>query len=441
MPKLKKLPLFFSLFSFLPVFAESFTLLDAWQAALGYSADFSAAKHERDAESEKKNQARAELLPQVSANASYQKQPYSLSSNTQSRGWNIQATQVLFDRSRFAQYKQGKINAEMADARLDGSEDELRMNVANAYFDILLNRDKLAAITEEKSAYARQLKRAQEMFKQGAATILDTNEAKSGYDAALAKEISTLTQLQVAENTLANLTGLEPSQISPVRNDKDLADFLGESQEQEWQALAELHNPEWQLQRKTLENATQAVKAAKGSRMPTLSVNGGYQDNHSTYRYQSYYGGSIDQTYRSKGGMFNIQLSMPLFSGGKISSQIREAVAREMQNKDLLTATERKVQLEVRQAYQTTRSSKIQTLAQQRLLESNRAKLEATLLGRQVGVRNNLEETQAQQEKADAEQKLAEAKYTYIQSYLKLLQSAGVLGDEERIRRVGMLLF
>ena len=440
MPKLKKLPLFFSLFSILPPIANSFTLLDAWQAALGYSADFSAAKHERDAESEKKNQARAELLPQVNANATYQKQPYSLSSNTQSRGWNVQATQVLFDRSLFAQYKQGKINAEMADARLYGSEDELRINVAKAYFDILLNKDKLAAITEEKSAYARQLQRAQEMFKQGAATILDTNEAKSGYDAALAKEISTLAQLQVAENTLANLTGLDPSQISPVKSDKNLADFLGESQEQEWQALAEQHNPEWQLQRKTLENATQAVKAAKGSRLPTLTVNGGYQDDHSTYR-QEYYGGSSDLTYRSKGGMFNVQLRVPLFTGGKISSQIREAVAREMQNKDLLTATERKVQLEVRQAYQTTRSSKIQTLAQQRLLESNQAKLEATLLGRQVGVRNNLEEIQAQQEKADAEQKLAEAKYTYIQAYLKLLQSAGVLGDEERIRRVGMLLF
>ena len=272
MPKLKKLPLFFSLFSILPTIANSFTLLDAWQAALGYSADFSAAKHERDAESEKKNQARAELLPQVNANATYQKQPYSLSSNTQSRGWNVQATQVLFDRSLFAQYKQGKINAEMADARLYGSEDELRINVAKAYFDILLNKDKLAAITEEKSAYARQLQRAQEMFKQGAATILDTNEAKSGYDAALAKEISTLAQLQVAENTLANLTGLDPSQISPVKSDKNLADFLGESQEQEWQALAEQHNPEWQLQRKTLENATQAVKAAKGSRLPSPST-------------------------------------------------------------------------------------------------------------------------------------------------------------------------
>ncbi|OSI15949.1 type I secretion protein TolC [Neisseria dentiae] len=440
MLKLKTLPLFF-LFAFITPAANGFTLLDAWRAALDYSADFSAAKHERNAESEKKNQARAELLPQVSVGASYQRQPYSLSSTTKSYGWNVQATQVLFDRTRFAQYKQGKIAAEMADSRLDGKEDQLRMDVAKAYFDILLNKDKLAAITDEKNAYARQLERAQEMFKQGAATILDTHEAKSGYDAALAKEIDTMTQLQVAENTLANLTGLDPSQISPVKNDKALFDLIGETQEQEWQALAELHNPEWQLQRKTLEDATQALKAAKGSRLPTLTVNGGYQDNYNTYRTQDYFGNSFDTDYRSKGGMLNVQLSVPLFSGGKISSQIREAASREMQNKDLLTATERKVQLAVRQAYQTTRSSKIQTLAQQRLLETNRAKLEATQLGRQVGVRNNLEETQAQQEKADAEQKLAEAKYTYIQAYLQLLQNAGVLGDEEKISKVGTMLF
>ncbi len=440
MLKLKPLSLLFLLASAAPT-AHAFNLLDAWQAALNYSADFSAVKHQRDAESEKKNQARADLLPQVSANATYQRQPYSLSSTTRSHGWNVQASQVLFDRTRFAQYKQGKIAAEMADSRLDGSEDELRMNVAKAYFDVLLNKDKLTAITDEKAAYARQLERAQEMFKQGAATILDTHEAKSGYDAALAKEIDTMTQLQVAENTLLNLTGLDPKQISPLKNDKELADLLEKSQEQEWQSLAKQHNPEWQLQRKTLEDATQALKAAKGTRLPTVTVNGGYQDNHNTYRSEDFYGNSFEQTQRSKGATMSVEMSVPLFSGGKISSQIREAASREAQNKELLTATERKVQLAVRQAYQTTRSSRIQTLAQQRLLESNRAKLESTRIGRQVGVRNNLEETQAQQEKADAEQKAAEAKYTYIQAYLQLLQSSGVLNDEERIKRVGVILF
>lgn len=425
--------------------AHSFTLFDAWQAALEYSADYSAAKYERDAEAAKKVQAQAELLPQASANYQYQRQPYSLSSNTQSNGWNVQVSQVLFDRSKFAQYKQGKLAEEMADIRLDNSGNELQIAVANAYFDVLMYRDKLKAIREEKAAYEKQVKRAQEMFHQGVATVLDTHEAMSGYDNALSKEVDTLTNLRTAENTLANLTGLDPNEITvlKMKDGNDTIDLLDNSQEYEWQSLAEVHNPEWQLQRKNLENARQEVKVAKGARIPTVTVNGGYTDNRGTYHYDysAYGASSFDQDYRSKGAMFNIQISMPLFTGGKISGRIKEAASREMQNRELLTAAERKIRLDIKQAYYTIHSNKMQIMAQQRLLESSRAKLEATRLGRQVGVRNNLEETQAQQAASDAEQKLAEAKYSYIKAYLRLLQSAGVLKDENRIHRLSAALF
>lgn len=436
MSKLKTIPFIFSLTCAAVPAAHAFTLADAWQAALNYSADFSAAKNERDAEAEKKNQARAELLPQITANGTYQRQPQSLSSTTQSVGWDVQARQVLFDKSRFSQYKQGKLAAQMADIRLEGNEDKLRMDVAKAYFDVLLNRDKLEAIKEEKAAYSQQYKRAQEMFKQGAATVLDTKEAEAGFDSALAKEVDTYNKLLVANETLANLTGLDPAEISPIKGGKIPADLLGETSEQDWQALAESNNPEWRLQRKTLENAAEGLKAAKSGRWPTLTLSGGYQDNHNTYG-----GGAGNTKYRSKGSTVGLQLSMPLFTGGRLSSQVREAASREMQNKDLLTATERNVRLAVKQAYENTRGGRMQAMAQQRLLDSNKAKLEATQIGRQVGVRNNLEEMQAQQAMADAAQKLAEAKYTYIQSYLQLLQSAGVLDNENRIRQVSLALF
>ena len=156
-------------------------MAQAWQAALHYSADHAAAKHSRDAEAEQKYQARAALLPQISANAVYQKQPYSLSANTQSHGWNVQASQILYDKSRFAQYRQGRLAAQMADIRLENHADDVRLNVEQAYFDVLLNRDKLAAIRDEKNAYRQQIRQAQAMFAQGAATIIDTYEAQAGY--------------------------------------------------------------------------------------------------------------------------------------------------------------------------------------------------------------------------------------------------------------------
>ena len=413
-------------------------MAQAWQAALHYSADHAAAKHSRDAEAEQKYQARAALLPQISANAVYQKQPYSLSANTQSHGWNVQASQILYDKSRFAQYRQGRLAAQMADIRLENHADDVRLNVAQAYFDVLLNRDKLAAIRDEKNAYRQQIRQAQAMFAQGAATIIDTYEAQAGYDAALAKEIATATQLQVAENALADLTGLNAAAIRPLGKQAEQVDFLDGRQEPQWQKLAAAHNRSWQLQKAALENAEAALAAAKGGHLPKLTLNSGYQDNHSTREY-----GGDAQKYRSKGATLTLQLSMPLYSGGHTASQdsgghtasqVREAAARVAQNRELLLATER-------QAYLGSHSSKIQVLAQQRLLSAADARLQATRLGKEVGIRNNLEEVQAQQAQAEAVQKLAEARYAHIQAYLQLLHSAGVLGEQARAEKINALLF
>ncbi|MDO5639398.1 MAG: TolC family protein [Neisseria sp.] len=415
--------------------ASAFDLSEAWQAALAYSPAYAAAKHNRDAEAEQKHQARAALLPQLSANAVYQKQPYSLSTNTKSHGWNVQASQILFDKSRFAQYRQGRLAEEMADIRLDNSADELRLSVAQAYFDVLLNKDKLAAIRDEKSAYAQQIRQAQAMFKQGAATIIDTYEARAGYDAALAKEIDTAIQLQVAENTLADLTGLNPAGIRPLRKSA-IPDLLEQTREEYWQQLAAQHNRAWRLQKTALKNAEAALAAAKGSHLPRLTLNGGYQDNHSTREY-----GADPQKYRSKGATVTLQLSMPLYSGGQTASLAREAAARVAQNRALLQNAERQTQLAVKQAYLNSHSSKIQILAQQRLLDTADARLEATRLGKEVGIRNSLEAVQAQQTKSEAEQQLAEAQYNHAQAYLQLLHSTGLFGEQARLEKINMLLF
>ncbi|OSI12403.1 TolC family outer membrane protein [Neisseria canis] len=438
MSRLKFLAAVFPIIFFSSSNSYAFSLAEAWKAAVDYSADYSASKHERDAEAEQKRIARSALLPKITANASYQRHPSSSSSETRSQGWNIQASQVLFDKSRYAQYKQGKLAEESANAKLDSKEGELLLNVSKAYFDVLLQKDKLSAIRKEKSAYEQQMKQAKEMFKQGAATIIDTHEAKSGYDAALSKEIETLTQLEIAENTLADMTGLNPKLIRTIKISPNNTNLLGYTKEQDWQSLAESHNPEWLQQKLALASSKEGLKAAKGKHWPTVTLNGGYQNNMNTVENEAYGG---EYKYRSKGGTISVDVNMPLYTGGETSSLIRQAAAQEMQNQDLLTATERKIKLAIKQAYRSTSSNKILMMAQERLLVTNQAKLDSTKLGRQVGVRNNLEEIQAQQNKAEAEQKLAEAKYAYVQSYLQLLQSAGVLTEPERQIQIHQTLY
>ena len=415
--------------------AQAFDLFDAWQAAINYSADFSAAQSERDAQKEQLTQTRAALLPQVNSNYIYQKQPSSLSSTTQTHGWNVQASQALFDKTKWAQYQQGKITANMADWQLENVKEDLLFNVAKAYFQVLLIEDKLVSIEKEKEAYAMQIRQSKALFDKGAATILDTNEAQAGYEAARAKKISAMTDLLVAQNNLANITGLNPKQIKRLKN-KDFGDLLGKTSKADWVNTAQKNNPEWKQQKLALENAKQAYIAAKAENWPKLTINGGYQDNH---QIQQFYG--LDHGTRSKGGIVTVQLSMPLFSGGLIHSKIKEAAAKEQQNKFLLVATERKIELNINQAYQTTLGNLYQIKAQQQLLKANSIKLEATQLGRKVGIRSNLDELQALQAKANAEQKLAEAQYGYITTYIQLLQSAGILTQSTEQKKLHKLLY
>lgn len=403
----------------------AFDLLEAFAAAKTHSADYAAARYAGEAEAEQKRQALAPLLPQASATAHYRHQPASSAADSSSRGWQVQVSQVLFDPALTAQYRQGRLAAEAAAWRVKEAESRLLLEVAQAYLAVLQQQDSLAAIREEKAAYTRQRQQARALFDKGAATIVDVHEAQAGHDAALAKEIDTVSRLQLARHRLADLTGLTetlPQALSPAGPP---ADWLAGRSESDWQTLARQHNPERQLQQLALEQARQAVAAARGGHSPKLSLNGAYQDHRNTQDY-----GGFDRHYRSKGGSVSVQLNIPLYSGGQTASRVREAAARELQQRELLTAAERRVRLAVHQAYRQTHDARYRILAQQRLWESNRSKLESVRLGRQVGVRSNLDELQAVQAEAEARQQLAEARYGQIMAYLQLLAHSGTLTDE-----------
>lgn len=403
---------------------QAFGLLEAFAAAEKHSAEYAAARHAHDAEIERKVQARAPLLPQADATAAYQRQPAALSANTVSHGWGVHVSQTVFDRSALMQARQGRLAEEMAALRLQEAGSQLRLQVAEAYLNVLLHQEQLAAAQEEKTAYEAHIRQARAMFAKGAATVVDVHDARAGYDAALAKEVAAYSRLQLAHNSLNDLTGLNSRGIRPMGRDWRIIDLLGRRKEAQWQQMAEQRNSEWQLQRLALEDARTAVKAAQGARSPKVSVSAGYQDYRNT---QETWGGA--QHYRSKGAGFSVQLSLPLYHGGQIGSRVREAEARLLQQQALLTAVERRIRLAVRQAYRDTHDHHYRVLAQKRLLQSSQTRLDSIRVGRRVGVRSNLDELQALQARAEARADLAEARHGQIMAYLRLLGSTGELSE------------
>ncbi|TCP11864.1 outer membrane protein [Crenobacter luteus] len=406
--------------------AGAFDLVDAWRAARDYDASFSARRHERDAGQEKAVQGRAQLLPRVSLSANYQHnrpiEPSGLSSYN-SHGWGVELSQPLFDLPRYAGYQKGQTGTRLAETQFSAAEQQLIVDVARAYFDVLLANDTLASVRSAKAAFAKQLEQAKTAFEVGTATITDTYEAQAGFDAARAREIAAESELTVRREALRRLTGLDPQGVAPVSEKLALVPPAPATLE-DWIALAEANSLLIRTNREQLELARQELLEKRGQHLPTLSLSAGYNDTVNN--------SPSTVARNSRGSSVGITLSVPLFAGGGLDSQVREAAANELKARDTLEASRRQVREDVRSAYLGVTNGAALVRAQEQLLASSKSKLEATRLGREVGVRTTLDLLQAEQAYAEVVTSLAQSRYNYLLAQLTLSQAAGLL-DAERL--------
>ena len=414
------------------VATPAFDLQDAWDAALGYDASHSAAAYQRLAAQENIPQARAALLPQVSLNGSYQRnfpiEPDSPDNN--SYGYNVQATQTLFDAGKFADYKQGKLAAKLADAQFDLSEQQLLLNVSQAYFDVLTAYDLISASSASKKLYQRQLEQAKTMFDVGAATIVDTHEAQAGLDNAQVQVLNAEQKLHLAQQKLEYYTGLNPNDIARI-DGKQVSRILNHQTLSEWQQLAYLGNTNISAKQLAVEQARAAVQKARAHRYPKVELQAAYQDQH-----QQVSSMGFTENVHSKGASVGVNMSLPLYTGGGLNSQVRQAQLELLQREDELTASKRDTDLQVREQYLNVQSGLAQVHALEQLVLTNRKKLESSQLGQQVGVRSNLDVIDAQKTLADSEQQLAKARYDYLQAQLALAQAAGQLQSGTALQQI-----
>ena len=414
-----------ALFIYTSLTASAFDLNEAWTAARYHSAEYDAARHARDAAQEPQHQAKARLLPQVSANANYTNRAQDSYDKYRSHGWNAQISQPLFDGPRWRQYQAEQITARLGDSQLDNTASELMLETGKAYLDILTAQDKLTAVAAEKTAYRAQIAQAKGLFDSGEATIIDTYEAQAGLDAANAKEIRLRTELVTAQNRLANLTGLAPDHAEAIA-DRPLPDLAEREDEKSWINKAIANSAAVQSRRLQVEKSEADRATAQSEHWPQLSLNVGYQDNRNKI---AQHGGNPNSN-RNRGAYVGVQFTIPIYSGGEIRSKEKQSQEILAQRQAELEAETEQIRLQVRQTLATLHGERAQIAAQQQLLHTNTAKLESTRLGREVGVRNTIDEIKAEQEKAQAEEQLAEAKYRYIAACLQLLHLTGELTED-----------
>lgn len=412
-------------------------LLSVYRDALSYDAQYAAARAQRLAGDEKLVQGRAGLLPNVGLSANTTRnnvdnhQPVSGHANFNSNGYTLQLTQPLFRWQNWVQYKEGKLQVALAEAQFQQARQDLLLRAAQGYFDVLVAQEALSSIDAQKKAASEQLELAKKSFEVGTVTVTDVHEAQSRYDLAVAQEIATQSDLDVKRQVLMQLTGKDEGALEALKKDAQLpqpqpADITA------WSRAAEQNAYTVQAAQAGLEIAAQEIERNRAGHYPTLDAVASYGRSKA---FIPSFGIESDAT----SGTLGLQLSIPLYQGGAVSSREREAAAlREKASADLDNAR-RSAALAAQQAYLGVSNGLAQVKALEAAQVSSQSSLDANKLGYEVGVRINIDVLNAQQQLYATRRDLAKARYDTLAAQLRLKAAAGTLAESD-IEAINALL-
>ncbi|MCC8995166.1 MAG: TolC family outer membrane protein [Candidatus Contendobacter sp.] len=403
-----------------PAGAEN--LLQVYQEALDSDPVLKSAAANRQASQEAKPQARALLLPNVNAsltrgNVSGIVGPTLKDSSYDTHNYTIQLTQPIYNRGNQVQQRLADAVVSQSDVDFHNAQNQLILRVSQGYFGVLAALDNLTYATAEKNAFARQLEQANRRFEVGLATITDVYDAQARFDGAVSQEIDAINKLADARELLRQLTGQEYTQLNLLSERMPLS-LPKPSDPEEWVRMALDSNLALRSAGFGVDQARENIQFQKAGHYPTLNLN----TSRTMFDIGS---GTLGETD------VKLQLSIPLYSGGTVSSQSRQAAYNYEASRQALENQQRDTIRTVRNAYrgQETAISQIKALDQTRI--STRSALEANQAGYEVGTRTIVDVLDAERNVYLAARNYASARYSYISNYLTLRQAAGQLSDED----------
>ncbi|MGC5699886.1 TolC family outer membrane protein [Pseudomonas sp. NFXW11] len=416
-------------------------LVSVYQEAVDNNADLAAARAQYGAQKEVVPQARAGLLPNLSAGADVNntRTHFDEPSGTSTRSGNVyQATlaQPLFRADRWFQLQAAKDIDEQASLQLSATEQNLILQSAENYFAVLRAQDNLASTKAEEAAFKRQLDQSNERFDVGLSDKTDVLQSQASYDTARANRIVAQRQVDDAFEALITLTNRDYNSIQGIVHTLPvLAPTPNDAKA--WVETAAKQNLNLLASNYAVSAAEETLKQRKAGHAPTLDAVAQYKkgDNDalgfSNPNPLTRYGSDVEQ--RSIG----LQLNIPIYSGGLTSSQVRESYSRLSQTEQQRESLRRQVVENTRNLHRAVNTDVEQVQARRQSIISNQSAVEATEIGYQVGTRNIVDVLDAQRQLYSSVRNYNNSRYDYILDNLRLKQAAGTLnpGDLQDLTR------
>jgi len=339
-------------------------------------------------------------------------------------GYGVNLTQSLYDNVVSGNIDAAEASVAAALARVQAARQSLILRVAQIYFGILGAHDNVDFANAERESVARQLEQAEKRFEVGLIAITDVHEAQARFDTSDAQVIVAQNILENAYQALVVITG-EDTIRSLARLDDELKlEVPQPSGAEAWVKLALEFN-------RDLIAAQQNLNAARFERdknarrgYPTLDLVARYSDNDI----------NTDNQFRQDADRedltVSLQLEIPIYTGGRISSEQARSTSEFVSAKNTVLLQNRLATQQARTAYLDVVSGISQVKAFKQALASTNIALEATQAGFDVGTRTSVDVLISVRETFRAQLEYAASRYEFVLNSLRLRQAAGILQED-----------
>lgn len=409
--------------------AWSLDLRQAYDAALENDATIRASRAGTEATRERLPQAWAQWKPSISASAgrnyndliTHGRNFLGQSSTSQvhyfSGSQNLTVRQSLYRPAQVAQVRQAYAQVEDADANLERDEQSLVVRVGEAYFEALLAEDQLQLVLAQQTTYTTQLDAARKAFAAGSGTRTDIDDAQARLDMSVAQELEARQNLTFTRHRIAVLTGQPAPDLARLAVEQFKPASPEPAAVEAWIAQAEENSPELRSLRAQVEAARQEVEKAKAGHMPTLDAVAQWSRTNSDNVT------AVTSRYDNK--VIGLQLSVPLYAGGYVSSTARQALAAQERLQEMLEASRRDLGVRVHREFRGMTEGVLRIQALEQAVRSAEQAVQSNRRSFAAGVRTSIDVLNAEQQKTLALRDLAQARYLYLVSQMRLQSLVG----------------
>lgn len=315
-----------------------------------------------------------------------------------------------------------RAQTEQAEFYFQEEAQQLKLRVIDAYLSLLLASDRKVFLESQKEVVSTRLKAALASLRAGQGVRTDVDEAQAELSKIRADEIQVNQGFLVAKMQMELLTGSVVNSVVPLNLRKFKEYTFSSPQLEQLFEQATQNNPKFKGQKLDIQIANAMLKQAESGHHPTLDLTA--QINQTTGE-SSYF-----VSTRNNSRIIGVQLNIPIYSGGLINSQVRQAVSRLTQAQEQISFVSNNLLVQIHRESSAVQEGIKRVEAFEQAVDSAKQAVLSNQKGVLAGTRTEFDVMKNLNQLTQVQLDLSRSRYELISAWFRLKSYLGAMDEK-----------